>query len=45
MIASQISSPAAPDHFPGGENKNLFFNCFEGSNEEKKSGLQKEEVL
>ena len=34
-IASQCSDLAVHDRFPGGENMNLLFNSFEGSNEEK----------
>ena len=35
MDNSQNSSLAVRDPFPGGENINLFFNCFERSYEEK----------
>ena len=34
-VVSQSSSPAKRDRFPGGEDMNLFFNGFEGSNKEK----------
>ena len=43
-IVSWSSTPAVLDHFPGGEDMNLLFNSFEGSNE-KKGWQQKNDVL
>ena len=37
-IVSQSSNLAVWDRFPGGDNMNMLFNCFESSNEEKMGG-------
>ena len=44
-IASQSSSLRIRDHFSGGENMNLLFNVFKGSNKESMGRQRKEEVL
>ena len=44
-MARHCSSLAVGDRFLGGENRNLLFNGFEGSNKEKMGREQKEQVL
>ena len=43
-IASQCSDLAVCDCFPGGENMNLLFNSFEGSNEENWLGNRRKRL-